>query len=203
MHLGHHKAIIKPFPIPENYDCEDPDKPPPCEDLRNDLVQGQLQLINYAIKHSYCYTRWTKVATFIIQKEPGNTKFGGLPGRDATTPVFLEELQWEILRASRKSLLRMDFDATSCYDRIIPNITSLAGRSFGQHRTLCFLHANFLEEAQYILKTKLGLSNSTRILGLARAAQIAQSSGCSSPADCSMPTPPKPTARIPIPGWID
>ncbi|KAG7367974.1 endonuclease/exonuclease/phosphatase family protein [Nitzschia inconspicua] len=141
MHLGHHKAIIKPFPVPENYDYEDPDKPPLCEDLRNDLVQGQLQLVNYAIKHSYCYDRWSKVATFMIQKEPGNTKvhrlrvihlyeadfnlllgvkwrqltqhcidsnllnpwqFGGLPGRDATTPVFLEELQWEISRASRR-----------------------------------------------------------------------------------------------------
>ncbi|KAG7361856.1 reverse transcriptase RNA-dependent DNA polymerase [Nitzschia inconspicua] len=197
MHLGHHKAIIKPFPVPENYDYEDPDKPPLCEDLRNDLVQGQLQLVNYAIKHSYCYDRWSKVATFMIQKEPGNTKvhrlrvihlyeadfnlllgvkwrqltqhcidsnllnpwqFGGLPGRDATTPVFLEELQWEISRASRRSLLRMDFDATSCYDRIIPNIANLAGRSFGQHRALCFLHAKFLEDAQYILKTKLGLS---------------------------------------------
>ncbi|KAG7358422.1 reverse transcriptase RNA-dependent DNA polymerase [Nitzschia inconspicua] len=197
MHLGHHKAIIKPFPVPENYDYEDPDKPPLCEDLRNDLVQGQVQLVNYAIKHSYCYNRWSKVATFMIQKEPGNTKvhrlrvihlyeadfnlllgvkwrqlthhcintnllnpwqFGGLPGRDATTPVFLEELQWEISRASRWSLLRMDFDATSCYDRIIPNIANLAGRSFGQHRALCFLHDKFLEDAQYILKTKLGLS---------------------------------------------
>ncbi|KAG7359838.1 hypothetical protein IV203_034936 [Nitzschia inconspicua] len=77
---------------------------------------------------------------------------------DATTPVFLEELQWEISRASRRSLLRMDFEATSCYDRIIPNIANLAGRSFGQHRALCFLHAKFLEDAQYILKTKLGLS---------------------------------------------
>ncbi|KAG7367961.1 hypothetical protein IV203_030704 [Nitzschia inconspicua] len=161
------------------------------------LVQGQLQLVNYAIKHSYCYNRWSKVAAFMIQKEPRNTKvhrlrvihlyeadfnlllgvewqqlthhcinnnllnpwqFGGLPGRDATTPVFLEELRWEISRASRRSLLRMDFNATSCYDRIIPNIANLAGRSFGQHRALCFLHAKFLEDAQYILKTKLGLS---------------------------------------------
>ncbi|KAG7355833.1 hypothetical protein IV203_000519 [Nitzschia inconspicua] len=144
MHLGHHKAIIKPFPVPENCDYEDPDKPPPCGDLRNDLVQGQLQLINNAIKHSYCYNRWSK--------------FRGLPGRDATTTIFLEELQWEISRASCWSLLRIDFDATSCYNRIIPNIASLAGRSFGQHLALCFLHAKFLEEAQYILKTKLGLS---------------------------------------------
>jgi hypothetical protein len=34
--------------------------------------------------------------------------FGGLPGRDAMTPIFLDELQWETSRASRRSLLRMD-----------------------------------------------------------------------------------------------
>jgi hypothetical protein len=52
----------------------------------------------------------------------------------------------------------MDFDATSCYDRIIPSIASLAGRSFGQHKALCFVHARFLEDAKYLLKTKLGIS---------------------------------------------
>ena len=84
-------------------------------------------------------------------------QFGGLPGRDALTPVLLEELQWETTRASR--LLRMDFDASSCYDRIIPCIASLAARSFGQHQALCFIHASFLQKAKYYLKTKLGLSD--------------------------------------------
>jgi hypothetical protein len=50
---------------------------------------------------------------------------GGLPGWDAATPVFLEELQWKTSRASRRSLSRMDFDASSCFDRIIPTIASL------------------------------------------------------------------------------
>jgi hypothetical protein len=86
-------------------------------------------------------------------------QFGGIPGKDAMTPVFLEELQWETTRASRKTLLRMDFDASSCYDRIIPSIASLASRSFGQHQTLCFIHATFLRQAKYKLKTKLGLSD--------------------------------------------
>jgi hypothetical protein len=74
------------------------------------------------------------------------------------TPVFLEELQWETSRSSRRSLLRMDFDASNCFDRITPNIASLAARSFGQHQALCFIHANFLRQAKYYLKTKLGLS---------------------------------------------
>ena len=54
-------------------------------------------------------------------------QFGGLPGRDATTPTFIEELQYDICRASRKPLIHFDYDATACYDRIIPNLASLLG----------------------------------------------------------------------------
>jgi hypothetical protein len=57
-----------------------------------------------------------------------------------------------------KTLLRMAFYASSCYDRIIPSIASLASRSFGLHQTLCFIHATFFRQAKYKLKTKLGLS---------------------------------------------
>jgi hypothetical protein len=70
----------------------------------------------------------------------------------------MEELMWDITRTSRRPLLQMDFDASSCYDRIIPSIASLASRSYGQHRHLCFIHSQFLRNAQFLLKTKLGLS---------------------------------------------
>jgi hypothetical protein len=86
-------------------------------------------------------------------------QFGDLPGKHAMTPVFLEELQWETTRANRKTLLRMDFDASSCYDRIIPSIASLAARSFGQHQTLSFIHVTFFRQARYKYKTMLGLSD--------------------------------------------
>jgi hypothetical protein len=74
-------------------------------------------LIHHSTDHSFLYSG----------------QFDGLPGRDAMTPIFLEELQWESSRASRRSLLRMNFDASSCFDRIIASITSLASRSYGQH----------------------------------------------------------------------
>jgi hypothetical protein len=86
-------------------------------------------------------------------------QFGGLPGRDTMTLIFLEEQQWETTRASRLSLLRMDFDASSCYDRMLPSIASLAARSFGQHQALSFINATFLRQAKYFLKTKFGLSD--------------------------------------------
>jgi hypothetical protein len=154
------------------------------------LLQGHLDLFNYAIRHCYFYFRWKKITTFMMRKDPHSGKvrrlrviqlyeadlnlllgvkwrslthycidnsllhpvqFGGLPGRDEMTPVFLEELQWETSRASQRSLLRMHFDASSCFEIIIPNIASLAARSFGQHQALCFIHANFLRQAKYYL----------------------------------------------------
>jgi hypothetical protein len=41
---------------------------------------------------------------------------GGFPRREAHTPVLMEELMWDITRTSRRPILRMDFDASSCYD---------------------------------------------------------------------------------------
>jgi hypothetical protein len=84
---------------------------------------------------------------------------GGFPGREAHTPVLLEELTWEITRASRRPLLCMDFNASSCYNRIIPSLSSLVSRSYRQHRKTCFIHVQFLCKAKFKLKTKLGLSN--------------------------------------------
>jgi hypothetical protein len=39
---------------------------------------------------------------------------GGRPGRDALTPVFMEELKDEISHPSRKSLINFNNDAASC-----------------------------------------------------------------------------------------
>jgi hypothetical protein len=55
-------------------------------------------------------------------------QFGGQPGCEALTPVFMEELQKGGSHASRKSLINFDNDAASCYDRIIPALASLIGR---------------------------------------------------------------------------
>jgi hypothetical protein len=80
--------------------------------------------------------KWRSLTHYSLL-HPG--QFGGLTGRDAMTQGFLEELQWETSPASRRSLWRMDFVASSCFDRIIPNIASLAARNFGQHQTNGFI----------------------------------------------------------------
>jgi len=80
-------------------------------------------------------------------------QYGARPERDAPTPVFIEEMQYEICRASRKPLVKFDNDATSCYDRILPNMASIACQKFGLHKNMAFVWAKTLEEAKYKLRT--------------------------------------------------
>jgi hypothetical protein len=78
-----------------------------------------------AIKNHYTYQQWNKVVTFGVKWQQvvhhvtdhqliPLWQCGGFPGREAHTPVLMEELMWDITRTSRRPLLHMDFDASSC-----------------------------------------------------------------------------------------
>eukprot|EP00957_Ditylum_brightwellii_P093295 7104675-Ditylum_brightwellii.AAC.1 len=69
----------------------------------------------------------------------------------------MEEMKNETYHCSTKLLLSFDNDAAVCYDRIIPNIANLIGRKKGLHCNLTFVHAKALAEANFKLKTALGL----------------------------------------------
>ena len=83
---------------------------------------------------------------------------GGVPKLTAQNPVFIEEMQNEISRTSRKPVVKFDHDATSCYDRILAAIASITSRKFGMHRNVTLVMANTLKECKYRLKTMLGVS---------------------------------------------
>jgi exonuclease III len=87
-------------------------------------------------------------------------QYGSRPGRTAHDPVFIEELQYEIVRLSRSTHLKFSNDATSCYDRIIPALAALLSRKYGIHKTICAILGTTLEEAKYKLKTMLGVTDS-------------------------------------------
>jgi hypothetical protein len=67
-------------------------------------------------------------------------------------------MQYEISKASRRPLVHLDYDAESCYDRIIPYFAMLTSRAFGMHRNICVVNAIALRQAKYFLKTQLGIS---------------------------------------------
>ena len=85
-------------------------------------------------------------------------QFGSRPNRQAPDPVLLEELQLDLSRVSRKTLVLTNYDATSCYDRIIPSLAMLASRKFGVSRSVTLANARTLETAQYRIRTDLGLA---------------------------------------------
>ena len=84
--------------------------------------------------------------------------YGSRPNRQAQEPVLLEELQFEMSRVSRKSLVLTNYDATSCYDRIVPAVAMLASRKFGVPKSVTLANANTLKNAQYRIRTDLGLA---------------------------------------------
>ena len=85
-------------------------------------------------------------------------QYGSRTGRRATDPVLIEEMQYEISRATRKPLLLTHYDATACYDRIIPNLGMIVSRKFGVPAEVTRMNATTLEQATYLVRTELGLS---------------------------------------------
>jgi hypothetical protein len=87
-----------------------------------------------------------------------NGLFGGRPGCEAQSLVFLEELKYDTSYCSRRTLFNFDNDATSCYDRIIIALASIVNRKYGLHKRLVALHANTLKQARFHLRTINGIS---------------------------------------------
>ncbi|KAI2497605.1 hypothetical protein MHU86_16911 [Fragilaria crotonensis] len=85
-------------------------------------------------------------------------QYGSRPKRTAIDPVFLEELQLEMSRITRKTMILTNYDATACYDRIIPNLAMLASRRFGVPREVTLSNARTLEHTDYRIRTELGLA---------------------------------------------
>lgn len=73
---------------------------------------------------------------------------------------MIEELQFEISRLTRRMFLQTNYDATACYDRIIPNLAMLVSRRFGVPKEVTQSNAITLQQAKYHVRTELGLSES-------------------------------------------
>lgn len=86
------------------------------------------------------------------------TAYGSRPGRDAKSPVFLEELQNEIYRLTRTQGVHFDNDATACYDRILPFFAAMASMSFGANTSMSKFAMVILLNALYRLKTTSGMA---------------------------------------------
>ena len=104
--------------------------------------------------------KWRQLMHHATQNKLLNeSQYGAVAGKSALEPVFIEELELEICRASRKPLGKNDFDATACYDRIIAGLAHLVSRKYGMNKTICIVAGTTLAEAKYHLKTQMGMSD--------------------------------------------
>jgi hypothetical protein len=55
----------------------------------------------------------------------------------------------------------MNYDATACYDRIIPNLAMLVSQKFGVHPLVTMMNAKILQAAKYKVRTEMGISESS------------------------------------------
>jgi hypothetical protein len=106
--------------------------------------------------------KWGKAMKKAVKdKSLHQGQYDGLPGRDCTSLTYLEELRFDYLLITRFSLANFDNDAAACYDHIICSIASLAGRKYGIHKDVIFVHAQTLEEAEFKLKTSTKISETS------------------------------------------
>jgi hypothetical protein len=91
-------------------------------------------------------------------RELNQGQYGSRPHRNAIDPVFIEEIQFEIARASRNLLAQTNNDVMSCYDRIVPNLAMLVSQKFGVPLQTAQTNARTLEHANYCICTELGVS---------------------------------------------
>jgi exonuclease III len=87
--------------------------------------------------------------------------YGCRPARTAHDPIVIEVLQMDYTYATRYPHIKFSNDATSCFDRIIPSVSSIIARSYGLHRNIANMQGNMLLNAIYKIKTQLGISEAS------------------------------------------
>ena len=103
--------------------------------------------------------KW-RMATYQAEalKVLNDGQYGSRPRRNATDPVFLEELQCKVSRATRQPVILTNYDATACYDRIIPNVASLVSQKFGVHPKVVKSYMSTLQQTEYRIRTDMGIA---------------------------------------------
>ncbi len=68
-HLGHKHALLKPDGL-----VRDSDEFRQLDAALNEIWGIHHMMLNYGLKHGYCFERWKKVVTTLIEKDPGDPR---------------------------------------------------------------------------------------------------------------------------------
>jgi hypothetical protein len=75
--------------------------------------------------------------------------YGCRPAQTAHDPIVIEDLQMDYTYATRYPHMKFSDDATSCFDQIIPSVSSIIARSYGLHKNIAQLQGDMLQHAVY------------------------------------------------------
>ena len=93
--------------------------------------------------------KWREITHHASKKNLINpSQNGGAPGHYAQDPVYVEELEYEICRATRTPLGKGDYDASSCYDRIHCFLANVVSQKYGLDRKVCIVQGRTLQQAK-------------------------------------------------------
>ena len=87
----------------------------------------------------------------------GNANHGSRPGRQVQDALLEKTLMYEHARLTRTSLITVDNDAKSCYDRIIKGLALLSCIAIGLPREAAIMHNKVHDGMQHKLRTRQGL----------------------------------------------
>jgi hypothetical protein len=79
-------------------------------------------------------------------------QFGSRKQKSTIQPLQLEISQIEISRLSRQQYGQINYDARACYNRILPDIATLASQKYGVYKDLVNLHYKTLTNTKYRVK---------------------------------------------------
>jgi hypothetical protein len=78
------------------------------------------------------------------------------PARTAHDPIVIEVLQMDYTYATQFPHIKFSDDAPSCFNRIIPSVSSIVAWSYGLHHNIASIQGDMLQHAVYRIKTQLG-----------------------------------------------
>ena len=85
-------------------------------------------------------------------------QWGGRPGRTASDAALRKMLTFEYGRAMYVTMALFMNDATACFDRMVPNISSLVAMKYGMAPSVMKSRNLVMEAMQHIVRTKYGES---------------------------------------------
>ena len=83
-------------------------------------------------------------------------QWGGRPGRTATEPALRKMLAFEYGRALFVTMALFANDAVACFDRMVPNLSTLVARKYGVASNVMRSHNMTIERMEHGVRTSHG-----------------------------------------------